>query len=349
MYDIRSISENQYLYLKIFQVFAILRVAHHEWAVIGRNEAVYPMIIAISPVWIEHMNRKDFGHLVAALRREHLDNEGKQWTQERLAQEAQIDSEILGNIERGKRAYLKADMLLSLANALQLTNEERKEFFLAAHAFEEPEAIYQGEDEKAILHQLVQRVEHVTLPAYLIDNYCDILACNQTVLNLLGLTPEHLQKTSDHPIVAANMMRFVFAPEFDQRASMPSWHTYAYQNITIFRTLSLRYRTQPYFQALITELRKWPLFRRYWFKLYEDIERDPVVDNETIVVHAPQVGELNYFSTSLTAMTGTGSLVFYAYIPADARTTEIFTDIARHSEQRVYQFGSWPDKKVPHL
>jgi transcriptional regulator with XRE-family HTH domain len=293
------------------------------------------------------MNRKDFGQLVAALRREHLDNEGKQWTQERLAHEAQIDAEIVGNIERGKRAYLKADMLLGLADALQLTNEERKEFFLAAHAFEEPEAIYRRKDEEAILRQLVQRVQDVSLPAYVIDNYCDILACNQIVLHLLGLTPEQLRQTNDHSIVAANMMRFVFAPEFDQRDYMPHWHTYAYQNITIFRTLSLRYRTQPYFQALLAELRKWPLFWRYWFKHYEDIERDPVVDNESIVVNASDLGALHYFSTSFTAMTGAGSLVFYTYIPANARTTSVFAEIAQNTERRAYQFGSWPEKIVP--
>lgn len=292
------------------------------------------------------MNRKDFGHLIAALRREHLDEEGKQWTQERLAQESMIDIEVLGSIERGKRAYLRADILLALAEALRLTNEERREFFLAAHAFEEPEAIYQEDEISETLRRLLQRVEHVPLPAYLIDQYCDILSCNQSVLNLLGLTPEHLRQTADHPIVASNMMRFVFAPEFEQREHMPHWHMFAYQNMAIFRTLSLRYRTQPYFQTLIAEMRKWPLFRHYWFKLYEDIEHDPVVNNETIVVDTSQGRQLNYFSTSFTARTNAGTLVFYVYVPADAPTIEVFTHIINASDQVVYQFGSWPQKRL---
>jgi transcriptional regulator with XRE-family HTH domain len=295
------------------------------------------------------MKRKDFGQLIAALRREQLDDEGRQWTQERLAQEAALDPEVLGNIERGKRAYLKADMLVRLADAFRLTNAERREFFLAAHAFDEPEAIYRGDDTAATLHELTHRIEHVSLPAYLIDGYCDILACNQNVLTLLGLTSDHLRQTTDHPIVAANMMRFVFAPDFDQRTTMPHWHTFAYQNITIFRALSLRYRTEPYFQTLIAELRKWPLFRRYWFKLYEDIERDPVVDNEIIVANSPQWGELSYFSTSSTAMTNAGVLMLYVYVPADARTAGIFTNISRQSEQAVYLFGAWPEKVIPNV
>lgn len=292
------------------------------------------------------MKRKDFGQLVAVLRREQLDNESKQWTQERLAQEAGLDIDVLGNIERGKRSFLKADMLLGLANAFRLTNEERKEFFLAAHAFDEPEAVYGGNNLETTLRELVHRVEHAPLPAYLIDVYCDILACNQHVLTLLGLTPEHLRQTPDHPIVAANMMRFVFASEFDQRAYMPHWHAYAYQNINIFRALSLRYRTEPYFLSLIAELRKWPLFRHYWFKFYEDIERDPVVDNETIVANSPQWGALSFFSTSCTAVTSAGALMFYVYVPADARTAAVFMDISAQSEQRVYQFSSWPEKII---
>jgi transcriptional regulator with XRE-family HTH domain len=290
------------------------------------------------------MNRKDFGQLVAALRREHLDDEGKQWTQERLALEAEVDLDVLGNIERGKRVLLKSEVLLSLATALRLTNEERKEFFLAAHQFDEQEAVSQATDLDATHHQLVERVAHASLPCYLIDVYCDILSCNQIVLNLLGLTPEHLRVTDDHPITAANMMRFVFSPAFDQREIIANWHQYAYQNITIFRTLSLRYRNSSYFQRLITELRKWPLFRRYWFKLYDDVDRDPVIDNETIVSNTPQWGALSYFSASVTAMTTAGPLVLYVYVPADQATTEVFARIAATTERVAHTFGSWPEK-----
>jgi transcriptional regulator with XRE-family HTH domain len=294
------------------------------------------------------MRRKDFGQLIAALRKEQIDEEGKQWTQERLAQESGLDLDVLGNIERGKRAHLKADMLLGLANAFGLTNEERREFFLATHAFDEPETVYRGDELETTLNELVLRIEHAPMPAYLIDSYCDILACNQHVLNLLGLSPDHLhQTTTDNPIVASNMMRFVFSPEFDQRRYMPHWHSYAYQNINIFRALSLRYRTEPYFQALLAEMRKWPLFRHYWFKLYADIEpHHPVMDNETIEINSPQWGTLSYFSTACTAMTSAGALILYVYAPADARTAAVFSEISQQSDEVVHRFGSWPEKGV---
>jgi hypothetical protein len=124
--------------------------------------------------------------------------------------------------------------------------------------------------------------------------------------------------------------------EIAVECQLPLWGDGALPGIA---PLSLRYRTRPYFQALIAELRKWPLFRRYWFKLYEDIERDPVVDNETITVRAPQVGKLHYFSTSFTVLTSAGTLVFYTYIPADAKTTAFFADVSRQSERVAYQFG----------
>jgi hypothetical protein len=188
-------------------------------------------------------------------------------------------------------------------------------------------------------------VGNTSLPSYLIDVYCDIISCNQIVLNLLGLTPDHLRQTADHPITAANMMRFVFAPEYDQRDMIENWHGFAYQNITIFRTLSLRYRNTPYFQHLIAEMRKWPLFRRYWFKLYDDVVRDPVIDNETIIVNTPQGVRLSYFSSAVTAMTTAGALVLYVYVPADEQTTVVFNQLSSQSERVAYRFASWPEKR----
>lgn len=256
---------------------------------------------------------------------------------------AQLDIEVLGTIERGRRAQLKPDILVALAHALRLTNEERKEFFLAAHLFDEQEAVYQTHDQEVTLLHLIERVQNTSLPCYLIDVYCDIISCNQIVLNLLNLTPEHLRHTTDHPITAANMMRFVFAPEFDQRDIIANWHRYAHQNITIFRTLSLRYRNTPYFQSLLAELRKWPLFRRYWFKLYDDTDCDPVIDNETIVVNTPQ-GQLRYFSASVTAMTKAGALVLSVYVPANTNTTDVFATLSEQSERVAHRFSSWEGK-----
>ena len=84
------------------------------------------------------MNRVDFGKLVASLRKEHEDEDGRPWSRQSLAQEANaaagaelFSKDIISRIERGER-ILDQETLLALAAALQLTSGERKEFFLAA-------------------------------------------------------------------------------------------------------------------------------------------------------------------------------------------------------------------------
>jgi len=85
------------------------------------------------------MNRKEFGKLIAALRKEHFDEDGNRLTQAKLAKRAQqrdpqtpLNEIIIGKIERGERAMLDEQTLLSLADTLELTMGERREFFLAA-------------------------------------------------------------------------------------------------------------------------------------------------------------------------------------------------------------------------
>ena len=79
------------------------------------------------------MNRKDFGRLIAALRKEHFDPvAGKVWSQKVLAQKTNLSSKIIVNLERGVKVNLDETTLIQLADAFSLTPLERQEFFAAA-------------------------------------------------------------------------------------------------------------------------------------------------------------------------------------------------------------------------
>lgn len=67
------------------------------------------------------MERAAFGKLVQALRREHRDEKGRVWTQEVLAERTQLPKRTIERIENGSLAHLDADILLRLADALELT------------------------------------------------------------------------------------------------------------------------------------------------------------------------------------------------------------------------------------
>ena len=111
-----------------------------------------------------------------------------------------------------------------------------------------------------------------------------------------------------------------------------SWHDYLYTNVINLRTLSLRYRSTEYFEALLQELKKSRMFRRYWREVYFE-EKDHYIDNEYFRVNSPQWGRLVWFTSSLTALTTAGELQLMVYVPASKETSKAFSQIERNMEQ----------------
>ena len=82
------------------------------------------------------MDRFEFGTLVTSLRKD------LEWTQKDLADRSAVDISIISNIERGERkALLKDNILLKLANGFNLTSMERMEFLFAASGVTEVEKV----------------------------------------------------------------------------------------------------------------------------------------------------------------------------------------------------------------
>lgn len=88
------------------------------------------------------MHPKEFGQLVAALRKEQFDPViGKAWSQKMLAQSTQLSERVIANIEQGQKINLEVEILVRLANAFRLTTLERREFFAAATRLSDPEVV----------------------------------------------------------------------------------------------------------------------------------------------------------------------------------------------------------------
>src|SRR5678816_4657390 len=83
------------------------------------------------------MNRREFGQLLATLRQD-LD-----WTQFELAEYAEVDEAVVSQIERGVKKHFEPELLFSLANTLQLTTLERREFLLAASGLDQRQIVRQ--------------------------------------------------------------------------------------------------------------------------------------------------------------------------------------------------------------
>jgi transcriptional regulator with XRE-family HTH domain len=293
------------------------------------------------------MNHQEFGHLVATLRKEHreLDQAGNMlsWTQHQLARRANLSKEIIANIEGGRKKSLSPAVLLNLARALNLTSEERAEFFSAANGIDDDQRIRCVSSPQDTLNHILHTLEQTYLPAFVIDTYCDVLAANQAVLNIFHVTERDAAYIARHPI-GTNMLTFVFSPQLNMQSVMEPhfWENYAYTNMMFFRTTTLRYRTTSYFKRLLSELRQWKLFRRYWEEVsYE--ERDYVVNTEHIHINNPVLGPLQFYSALYKTMTSHGYLSLFVYVPADSTTMQVFCEQAQQEGgTNVFRFGSWP-------
>ena len=300
------------------------------------------------------MNRVDFGQLIAALRREHEDENLKPWTQAMLAEEANtvagealFNKDTISNIERGIRS-VDYHAMQALATALQLTSGERKEFFLAASGIDSRRITRQDSNPQEVLSELLDNLKQMQLPTTLLDSYCDILAVNLALIELLDLPScgwdlgSQINKPFPH-----NELRFLFSEDiaaYFQRLMGEDWHNYAYSAIKIFRTRSLRYRATKYFQELLHELNKLRLFKRYWREVYYH-EKDIHFDTADMRMNSPKWGTIACFPTIRTAITSAGELYLSVLVPMDRGTADAFAGIADEIRApAAFHLTSWPDK-----
>lgn len=117
------------------------------------------------------MDRKEFGKLVAALRKSKQDEYFHELTQAGLAKQAGISEQVIGKVERGGKVSIEPDLLLRLAQAFRLSPRERREFFLAAIGLGEEDIPGQQPPDEQVFDELFNTLAQVSLPAFLVDSY----------------------------------------------------------------------------------------------------------------------------------------------------------------------------------
>ena len=301
------------------------------------------------------MNQLDFGKLVASLRKEHEDEQGAPWTQEKLSQEANLaagslifSEDIISSIERGKR-NLERQTLLALATALQLTSDERKEFFLAASGINTPEIARRESNPKEVYSQVIDSLKALYVPATVLDSYCNCLAVNHILLELLDFPSAYSMTagtTYDQPH-RYNLLRFLFSEDGSNHFHKlvgEEFSDFAYHAVSIFRTYSLAYRSTKKFQDLLDELRKSRLFKRYWDEIYFT-EKERKFSSAYIRTASPRWGNLSMFITSRTALTTAGELHLAVFAPADAKTSNACDQVLHLiGSPTVFNLTPWPNK-----
>ena len=297
------------------------------------------------------MNRKEFGELLSTLRQD-LD-----LTQFNLSEYADVDEAVISQIERGVKKFFEPDLLFKLANALQLTTLERREFFLAASGLDQKQIVRQVSAATAtdvfnvrrVLDKMIELTGQVRLPAYLCDVYSDVIATNQIVLSFFKVPPAFVEEGRRIP-GGYNTARFNFGKDLVARnLIVDNWDHYALNSMRAFRENSLRYRAKPYFKYLMKIFRnqiEYPLFDRYW-KMVSSVEQDKEANTDFFSFHHREFGEIKYTSSSTVSITAFGELYLVQYLPLDAQTSQLFEDLTQEAGPGVMQFSPWPIKTFP--
>ena len=297
------------------------------------------------------MNRKEFGQLLATLRQD-LD-----WTQFELAEYADVDEAIISQIERGVKKHFEPNLLFCLANALQLTTLERREFLLAASGLDQKQIVRQPAagmstdvfNIRRVLDKMIELTGQVRLPAFLSDVYGDVIAANNIILLFFKVPPEYVEAAGQTP-GGYNTARFNFGKDLVARGHViDNWDSYALNSMRTFRECSLRYRAQPYFKYLMKIFRnrnEYPLFDRYW-KMVSSSEQDKEASIDYFSYQHNEFGPIKYMSSSAISITSFGELFLIEYLPLDESTSQIFERLAQQAGRGAVTFAPWPVKTFP--
>lgn len=296
------------------------------------------------------MDRKQFGKLIAALRREQRDEHDHEYTQAKLAELIGVTEQIIGKIERGEKVTYEADLLINLAKAFRLSSRERKEFFLAAVGLEEKDIPRPANTAEQILASLITIMETTALPALIVDAYDDVVAGNLMALALFDFT-EDMQKEAPQLVGGYNIMRVVFSKKSPYRDALAKEQRERYitQNLQFFKTITLTHRASPYFNYLMHGFRKdkeMSLFNAYYTESASGEDDDFCIEDEVLDINHEKLGQLKCYSPSMAALTPMGNLYLLTYIPADLSTSRAFSQLAETRGAGAVRLASWPQKMV---
>lgn len=293
--------------------------------------------------------KKEFGRLVKALREEYRD-----MTQQDLANRIGrgFTKNQISNIETGRKVSLLEDELLGMADALELTSQERREFFIASLRLDTKSVCPDANASTKILAELTNWMRKLFLPAFISDTYGDFLAVNNAVFFLCGMENRtSIRKEIEEAKGKFNYLRILFDSKFgiQRKMSKSQWEETAYRNILHFRTVTFQHRTTEYFKWLLDELRQIDEFEKYW-RWIRFYEKDYYhCGGGYMSFDKYPGGSLNYIIANKVAITHHGPIELHIYVPASSYTLDVTNKIVERVGTDVYtQMTPWPDKKIPY-
>jgi transcriptional regulator with XRE-family HTH domain len=185
---------------------------------------------------------------------------------EEIAQLAGISPTWYTWIEQGREVNVSADALDRLALALKLSRSERAYLFEMADRRDPRSAEMEADTAPETLAGMLTTI---TIPAYIMGRYWDLLAWNKPAVELFAGWLDQPASTDDP---APNLLRYVFQhPE--ARQFIVDWEARARRLVAEFRADCRSRLEEPALQRLVAELSKTSQdFDRFW-KQHDVLER----------------------------------------------------------------------------
>ena len=176
---------------------------------------------------------------------------------EEVAERANVGVSWYTLLEQGRDVHPSREVLAAIADALQLTPDERQHLFFFAN---QPYLIETSSSDELISPALRRVLDSLTpTPAYIIDRRWNYLAWNTTASQIF-------LRTEMAPPYEYNVIWRIFTdPKIRLLNKEPTWEQVALQVLEEFRAESVRYADEEWFKRLIADLQHVsPEFRAWW-------------------------------------------------------------------------------------
>jgi transcriptional regulator with XRE-family HTH domain len=175
---------------------------------------------------------------------------------EEVAQLANVGVSWYTLLEQGRDIHPSSEVLQSIADALQLTPDERQHLFLLADQQHLVDTYASHEQVSPALHRVLDALNPI--PAYVMGRRWNYLAWNTTAEHVFLLS-------KPVPPYEYNAVWRIFADPMSHHIHNPKWEQVAQKVLAEFRADSARYADEEWFKRLIADLQRVsPEFRAWW-------------------------------------------------------------------------------------
>jgi len=253
-------------------------------------------------------NLSQFAQLVMQFRQKRGMSQGQ------LAQATRLSRTYVYHLEAGMRSNPSPHVVETIARALELSGEERRQLY-AAYMHLTGQQIDVQAPESTLLNfgELAHLLVHNTsYPAHSLDRLWFLHSWNEAATMLFEVRDEVMGDERRH------LLELVFEPRL--RRHFHSWENLARRLVSDFQYNTRTLTHLPEYKALWKRLREMPEFRRIAAATYPEGRPDP-----SFVFHV-QHSELGKLAlrTATTVFTGINTYSMVSYVPGDQHTLEIY-------------------------